>query len=646
MNILKNVTLIFILIIVSSACGTKWFIIGNKEEKIDRTVTIQGCGNIIPGDTITLINAKGEYFGFLLHDKANLGRVSYPMNYAALKPGKLKRKNLKLTTEHPSYISDTIEIKRSLRFGPLIGDLALTGLSSGLLAPVIGLDFYNNNIWKIKKRNSVVNAILTPKYEYFAQKVDTLAAHFMHQTATNDKKDKILNDLLLMHEICTQETFSVKLSATINQLSQAYAQSLVEERNIDKLKFWIREATNGFENVFMTAEKECLIQIQTEFNRSQDDLLNTMKFVKKDKWETIAQLNEIDQLLNLKKIITGLSWSENFIQRKNDIIIHYIDGAFIRVESYRDSTRDNYKNASYSEISNIRKLVQELNGNFKNYESLTINLQSKLDSLNKELLGFKAFCLYSSNLSGYKYSEPVCDKLIYDCWYKKWVKEKYASDPTNYKKKIKFEEKESVLTFTFPKHIFKNDQIICVVKNDFPDETRSTLHTPDKYSKDVIKEYYKHVYYKYYEVTYSQNNSYNKNMAIAEENGRQVQRNLQQYGNTTIEANVRSSEGLKTTGSLHKNAMTFRSIKGPNGGVSSDMSSDDQDRYWHRQVGVGNYYTGDKYISHYENILNALKSDYSGSYFDYGEGFKFRGEYLENLFINHSCDPDSGGIYD
>ena len=202
------------------------------------------------------------------------------------------------------------------------------------------------------------------------------------------------------------------------------------------------------------------------------------------------------------------------------------------------------------------------------------------------------------------------------------------------------------MTFTFPKHIFKNEQIICVVKNDFPDETRSTLHTPDKYSKDVIKEYYKHVYYKYYEVTYSRNNSYDKNMEIAKDNERQVQRNLQQYGNTTIEANVRSSEGLKTTGSLNKNAMTFRSIKGPNGGVSSDMSRDDQDSYWHRRVGVGNYYTGDYYISHYENILNALKSDYSGSYFDYGEGFKFRGEYLENFFINHSCDPDSGGIYD
>jgi hypothetical protein len=262
MNILKNVTIIFILIIVSSACGTKWFIIGNKRDKIERTVRIQGGDNIIPGDTIALINVKGEYFGFLLHDKANLGRVSYPMNYAVLKPGKLKRKNLTLTTEHPGYISDTIKIKRSLRFGPLIGDLALTGLSGGWLAPVIGLDFYNNNIWKIKKRNSVVNTVLTPKYEYFAQKVDTLASHFMNQTATNDEKDKILNDLLLMHELYSQETFSVKSSATINQLSQTYAKNLVEVMNIDKLKFWSGKLNAPFRDVFVDAENKCLIEIK------------------------------------------------------------------------------------------------------------------------------------------------------------------------------------------------------------------------------------------------------------------------------------------------------------------------------------------------------------------------------------------------
>ena len=64
--------------------------------------------------------------------------------------------------------------------------------------------------------------------------------------------------------------------------------------------------------------------------------------------------------------------------------------------------------------------------------------------------------------------------------------------------------------------------------------------------------------------------------------------------------------------------------------------------YCHNQVGI---FSWSDYSHHYKNILNALKSDDSGSYYDYGKGLQFRGEDFESLFINHSCEPDVGGAY-
>lgn len=150
---MKKIMTFIILIIVSTSCATKWFMVGNKSEKIYRGVRVKGCENIITGDNIKLYNAKGEYFGYLT-STSNI--IYYSMNDQVLGPGKLKKKNLTLITQHPYYVSETIKVKRSLRFGPLIGDLALTVLSGGWLAPVIGLDFYNNNIWKINKNSKYI----------------------------------------------------------------------------------------------------------------------------------------------------------------------------------------------------------------------------------------------------------------------------------------------------------------------------------------------------------------------------------------------------------------------------------------------------------------------------------------------------------
>lgn len=191
---MKKIMTFIILIIVSTSCATKWFMVGNKSEKIYRGVRVKGCENIITGDNIKLYNAKGEYFGYLT-STSNI--IYYSMNDQVLGPGKLKKKNLTLITQHPYYVSETIKVKRSLRFGPLIGDLALTGLSGGWLAPVIGLDFFNNNIWKINNNYENINLSLRHTDDFYRKKlIEIDPTFFSNSNVVDPNRLELQKDIL------------------------------------------------------------------------------------------------------------------------------------------------------------------------------------------------------------------------------------------------------------------------------------------------------------------------------------------------------------------------------------------------------------------------------------------------------------------
>lgn len=267
---LKKTALLIIIIVLSSSCASDFFRIRTG----DRYIRVQGCENIMPGDKINLINSKGEYFGYL---KNNENKIRFTSAWKILNRGDLKKKNLTLITQNPNYISDTFKIERTLRIIPFIEDLALTGMSYGILSPIIAYDFWNTNIWRVKK-GQIMNASFTPRIEYFSLKIDTLAAKFIKNTS-DFKKDEIISELYSMKKLYSQEKHSIKIDETIKQLSQTYAQSLIEKRDIDKLLDLEKNAKTENKDIFSEAIQKCLKAKDSIINDVKQNILDRIKII-------------------------------------------------------------------------------------------------------------------------------------------------------------------------------------------------------------------------------------------------------------------------------------------------------------------------------------------------------------------------------
>ncbi len=535
------------------------------------------------------------------------------------------KKKRTLILSHPNYYPDTIVVNRTLR--PLVFGLDLIGSAFVVGLPSAIIDFTNGNIWKVRRKSKNIDLTLSPKQQYFEKKIDSLITQFIDKNTARIDKAIILERIYSDYKLYKQEPYFSKSSEAMNKIVPLYLNILIEERNQEEIKSWLNKIESPFLLLFKEAEKKCSVEIEKDLEAKNQRLLDILSNPKNTQFNT-TELNIIDSIYQLKQKSSMITTDAKVISQGGKFLQFYISGSYVEFLKYKNSTRSDFKD-KYNQIKQtIRFISNDLKLNL-NTESVMIQ---KLDSVYKQCIGFRSFCRYSDALSGKEYKEVSggLSKEVYDYWYKTWVKPEYADNPIYYKSRTKFGSEQATITYTFPNWVFKDEKRICVEKQDFPDESGTRLE--DGKVKNIKRN---HIYYKYYVVRITNNDSYANNMRIANENEERTKEILAE-GKTTINTELKLNRELQVTGSLHERAMSFSPATGP---LTDKNIIRDDELKWENAV-----YDERGELSIYNSMLSALQFELSTCY-DYGEGFKLFGVEFESLFENQGCSPDAGGVY-
>ena len=489
------------------------------------------------------------------------------------------KKRTTLIVSHPYYKSDTIVIDRTLR--PVVFTLDVLGAITFYLSPSLIIDMSNGNIWKVKKSNKNQNIQLT--YNEAGQK--NAIASFEETMKTHIEKLNLSEIFSAIQEHPEEPYISISQNAKNECLAAIFSKTSEIITQYNSLK-----STTNYRSILNPENLNFLIKYYNRLNS-----LDSANF---------ARLPEITNQEVVLKSISNL-----FCSQLRDSAYHQTRSDY---KSLYDSKKYNYSSA-------VDFFIREADK-----KQIFLTNQRKLDSIYNSFQGYNSF-----KKEWKKTLEPVqqCMRTSYkknDSYIK--VSD---NDPLRYVYKCKFDTSQTVqVNFTIPNHFFKGDYV--VVKFDFPDETG--YYTTER-AKDgtPIKEdgANRHVYYKYFK---GGGVYYNNDFA---DNNRKIMENEEAIRKINRNENLSSSEKmrlenqvLQTTGSSHKNKKVFEISTG-----KGQMNIEPFLNYMSRTCRPTN-------LSYYNSMYNQVAPEFE--LYDYGDGWSWNGELLENLYLSNPGIIDLG----
>ncbi len=172
---MKYVLLYPLLALILSGCGSIGFMQPSNSIKLH--TNIKETENMV-----SVTNLKGYSTQYSVY---NGDCTLHKYGYRFLSNDFTKKKR-SLIISHPDYISDTINIDRSLR--PLILGLDILGFCTIIGSPAIVIDFANGNMWRIKKKSRGFNLSLKYNDAFYDRKLKEIE----HVPVISSYKDYII----------------------------------------------------------------------------------------------------------------------------------------------------------------------------------------------------------------------------------------------------------------------------------------------------------------------------------------------------------------------------------------------------------------------------------------------------------------------